>query len=119
MGWIAAPLWLLFWAVGAVAALMHRQYRLIAGAIAVALCFNLLFHLKFQFRGSLYLYAAHMHFLVFALGAGLAPWLTIRSAAGKTYAGAVLALALLLAVNNLPIALSFASDFDTVQMSCK
>ena len=31
-------------------------------------------HMHYQFRGSLFIYAGHLHFLVFALGAGLAPW---------------------------------------------
>jgi hypothetical protein len=117
-GWVAAPLWLLFWAIGTGAALMHRGYRPTAAAIGVALCLNLLFHLKFQFRGSLYLYAAHPHFLVFALGAGVAPWLSFRSGTGKVYAGGVLLLALLLAINNVPIAHRFVTDFDEVYLAC-
>jgi hypothetical protein len=118
IGAIAAPLWLTFWVVGAVAALTHRQYRLVATGMAVALAANLAFHLDFQFRGSLYIYAAHMHFLIFALGAGLAPWLSVRSLAGKVYAGAVVLLALMIAANNLPIARNFVTDFDAVSLSC-
>jgi hypothetical protein len=97
IGAIAAPLWLTFWVVGAVAALTHRQYRLVATGMAVALA---------------------MHFLIFALGAGLAPWLSVRSLAGKVYAGAVVLLALMIAANNLPIARNFVTDFDAVSLSC-
>jgi hypothetical protein len=117
-GVIAAPLWLAFAAIGTVAAFCHRRYRVIAAGLAAALVFNLLFHLDFQFRGSLYLYAAHLHFLIFALACGLAPFLRIASVPGKLYAAVVLLLVLLVGADNLPIAAAFVSDFDHVQSTC-
>ncbi len=117
-GFITAPLWLVFCAVGTVAGLMHRRYRVIAAAIAVALLCNLLFHMRFQFRGSLYLYAAHMHFLVFALACGLAPWLRCARWPGKAYLAVVVLLAVMIGANNLPVASVFAESFDTVDLSC-
>ncbi len=117
-GQIAAPLWLAFCACGTVAGLCHRRYRIIASGLAAALVFNLLFHLNFQFRGSIYIYAAHMHFLIFALGAGLAPWLSAARMSGKAYIAVVLLLAVLVGADNLPIASAFVTDFDDVHLSC-
>jgi hypothetical protein len=117
-GQIAAPLWLVFCAVGTVAGFCHRGYRIIALGLAAALAFNLLFHLDFQFRGSLYIYTAHVHFLVFALAAGLAPWLTVARWPGKSYVAVVLLLAVLVGADNLPIARTFVTDFVNVIPSC-
>jgi hypothetical protein len=117
-GQLAAPLWLLFAFVGTVAAFCHRRYRVIAAGLGAALIFNLLFHLDFQFRGSLYLYAAHLHFLIFALACGLAPFLRIANLSGKLYTGTVVLLVLLVGADNLPIATSFVTDFDHVQSTC-
>ncbi len=117
-GQIAAPLWLAFCATGTAAALLHPRYRIVAGGLAAALVFNLLFHLDFQFRGSLYLYAAHMHFLIFGLAAGLAPWLSAKRWPGRAYIGVVLVLAVLVGADNIPIASAFVADFDQVHLSC-
>lgn len=117
-GEIAAPAWLVFCAVGTLAGFWHRRYRIIASGVAAALVLNLLFHLEFQFRGSLYIYSAHMHFLIFALGAGLAPWLSAGRPAGKAYIVVVLLLAAFVGANNLPIAVAFVTDFDAVNPSC-
>jgi hypothetical protein len=117
-GQLAAPLWLVFAAIGTVAGFCHRRYRLIVAGIAAALVANLLFHLDFQFRGSLYIYAAHMHFLIFALACGLAPFLRFARRSGQLYAAAVLLLALLTGADNLPIASAFVTDFNHVQASC-
>jgi hypothetical protein len=86
--------------------------------VAAALVINLLFHLGFQFRGSLYIYSAHMHFLIFALGAGLAPWLSAGRSAGRAYIVVVLLLAALVGAKNLPIVGAFVTDFDGVNPPC-
>jgi hypothetical protein len=117
-GQIAAPLWLAFAFVGIVAAFRHRRYRVIAAGLGGALVFNLLFHLDFQFRGSLYIYAAHLHFLIFALACGLAPFLRFATPSGKFYTAVVLLLVLLVGADNLPIATVFVTDFDHVQSGC-
>jgi hypothetical protein len=117
-GQFAAPLWLVFSAIGTVAAFCHRRYRLIAAGIAAALVVNLLFHLDFQFRGSLYIYAAHMHFLIFALACGLAPFIRFSQRSGRLYTAFVLLLVLLVGADNLPIASAFVTDFDHVHASC-
>lgn len=117
-GQVAVPLWLAFCATGMIAGFCHRRYRLIASGLAAAVVFNLLFHLDFQFRGSLYLYTAHLHFLIFALGAGLAPWLSAARLSGKAYIAAVLSLAVLIGADNIPIARAFVTDFDHIGLSC-
>lgn len=118
-GSIAAPAWLAFWMVGTVAGLRHHRYRWIALGLLAATAFNLLFHTHFQFRGSLFIYAAHLHFTIFALGAGLAPWLAGQSRRLRgAYVCVVLALAALIGANNLPIAAQFVSGFDQVDTPC-
>jgi hypothetical protein len=118
IGTAAVWCWLVFLAGGAVGALTHPRTRWLAAGMATALLLNLLFHLDFQFRGSLYIYAAHMHFLVFSLAAGLAPWVRRMQTARWLYTGAVLALAVLIGADNLPIAAAFTRTFDKVDTQC-
>jgi hypothetical protein len=114
-GWIALPAWFAFWAVGTVAGFRHPGYRPIAVAMAIAIGCNLILHLHYQFRGSLYIYAGHLHVLVFALGAGLAPWLADAPRARRgAYVACVLALAAFVGANNLAAAAAFVTRFDTV-----
>ena len=86
---------------------------------ATALAFNVIFHLDYQYRGSLYIYAAHTHLLVFALAAGLAPWLgPARPRLRLGYIGAVLALAVLVGATNLIMAADFSTRFDIPDTPC-
>jgi len=117
-GVIAAPLWLAFLVSGTVGAACHPRYRWLALGLVLALIGNVILHLDFQFRGSLFIYTGHVHFLVLGLAAGLAPHLAARSLIGRSYAGCVLLLALLIAANNLPIVFGFTGDFQTVQTPC-
>ncbi|MBN8888810.1 MAG: hypothetical protein BGP12_08980 [Rhodospirillales bacterium 70-18] len=117
VGVAALALWIGFWGVGAVAGLRHPGYRPVACGLAVALLANLLLHLDYQFRGSLYLYSAHLHFLIFALGAGLAPWLTgARWRWRGAYIGVVLVLAGLTGADNIAAARDFVTRFDVVRV---
>jgi hypothetical protein len=118
LGTVAVVGWLLFLAVGTVAGLAHPEYRRIALPIAVALLANIVFHLDFQYRGSLYIYAAHTHFLVFALAAGAAPWLATMPRLRLPYAAVVLALTVLTAIVNLQMAADFSTRFDVPDTSC-
>ena len=95
IGTAAVWCWLVFLAAGLVGALTHPRMRWLAAGMGTALVLNLVFHLDFQFRGSLYIYASHMHFLVFGLAAGLAPWVRDMKIARWAYVGVVLALAVL------------------------
>ena len=117
-GAVAMPLWLGFWTAGAIAAFAHRQYRWLAAGVAGVLAFNVLLHLDYQFRGSLYLYCAHSHLPAFILGAGLAPWVADRRLARAAYIGVVLLLAGLVGSDNLSTAAAFVADFDSVNLPC-
>jgi hypothetical protein len=113
VGQIAMPLWLGFWVVGAVAAACHQRYRWMALGLFGAIIFNLILNSDFQFRASVYIYASHLHFPIFALGAGLAPWLGRTVKARWAYIAAVLVLAALIGADNLPLVADFTQDFDT------
>ena len=110
--------WLIFLASGAVAALLNARTRWLMAGMAAALTLNILFHLDFQFRGSLYIYASHTHFLVFGLAAGLAPWVRGRPRLACAYTVAVLVLAGLTGGTNLPVVEAFTRSFDTVTIDC-
>jgi hypothetical protein len=118
IGAVAMPLWLLFLATGAAGAFVNPRTRWLASGIAVALVLNILFHLDFQFRGSLYIYGSHMHFLVFALAVGLAPLVRGMRVARWAYVGVVVLLVVLIGGNNLPIVDEFTLAFDHVQIDC-
>lgn len=115
----ASALWLLFVVVGAICAFLHRSYRTIATGLAVALLFNIGLHMNFQYRGSVFLYAAHTHFLVFALGAGASLLVANRPKARAGYIGALILVTSLVAVNNIPIAMEFSTAFDKPASTCK
>lgn len=117
-GDIVVVLWLIFATLGLFAGLAHRGYRALALAIGATLLFNIVFHGGFQFRGSVYLYAAHAHFLTFVLAAGAAPWLVGRPRARATYVAATLVLAVLFVVVNVPMAVDFAARFDRPDTQC-
>jgi hypothetical protein len=118
IGSVAVWCWLVFLASGAVGALTHPRTRWLAAGMATALLLNIVFHLDFQFRGSVYIYAAHMHFLVFGLAAGLAPWVREMRTARWFYLVVVLALTALVGGDNLPIASAFTRTFDKVETGC-
>ena len=119
IGTAAVLLWLSFCLVGFVAGLRDRSYRWIALGLGAATLFNLLFATRYQFRGSLFIYAAHLHFTIFALGAGLAPWIASRPPRARSvYIGVVLMLALLVGMNNLRTVAGFVTDFDTITTPC-
>lgn len=67
--------WWAFAVIGIAIGLKHKegQYRLIITPLLAVIVLNLLLHLDYQFRGSLYIYAAHLHFPIFALAMGAAP----------------------------------------------
>ena len=115
VAWFA---WLTFLASGAAGALLNARTRWLMAGMAAALALNMLFHVDFQFRGSLYIYASHTHFLVFGLAAGLAPWVRGRPRLAGAYTAAVLVLAGLAGGTNLPVVEAFTRSFDTVTLDC-
>jgi hypothetical protein len=117
-GAVAMPLWLAFLATGTVAGLAHRRYRWLAFGAVGTMIFNIVLHMDFQFRGSLYLYTAHGNLCVFILAAGLAPWVAGFRRGRGIYIAAVLALAILVGIDNLVTAADFVTDFDVVNVPC-
>jgi hypothetical protein len=117
-GYAAALLWIALLAGGTVAGLSHPRFRAIAVPLLAVLAVNLLFHLQYQYRGSLFIYAAHTHVPAFLLAAGLAPWTQARRGARQAFIAAVLLLAVLTAVVNLAIAADFATRFDRPDTPC-
>jgi hypothetical protein len=114
----AAVLWHGFWVAGAVAFLANRRTRWLGAGLAAALLANIVLHIDFQFRGSLFLYAGHVNFLVFALGCGLAPLVPRQGAARVAYLGTVMALVVLVGGVSLDRAAELAVGFDTVKVDC-
>lgn len=91
------------------------NYRLVVVPLLVVITFNMLLHLDYQFRGSLYIYAAHLHFAVFALGMGAAPWASLqRRGVRLVYVGVLLVLTAAALMINTQRASEFVVMFDTL-----
>lgn len=107
--------WWAFAAFGCVMGFKHPRFRYVAAPLLVVVVLNLLFHLDYQFRGSLYLYAAHLHFPIFALAMGAAPWAAGQQrSVGVVYAVMLLALAASVLAINVQRATVFVTLFDTL-----
>ncbi len=119
VGLAALALWAALLALGVYGAWKTRKPDpLLTIALLGAVAFNFLFHLKYQYRGSVFLYAAHINFVIFALAAPAWFWAASRGigALNALRAGLV-ALALLTAANNLPRAWTIAGAFDNVVLT--
>lgn len=113
-GWPALALWVALLGAGCWRAAQIRDARrFLVWGLAAALAVNLALHMRYQFRGSIFLYAPHMSFVIFALGAfafdRMSPLLARRPFAMRAALAALIALA---AANNLPRAWELASGFD-------
>lgn len=87
--------------------------RLLIAPLLLVLALNLLLHLDYQFRGSLFIYAAHLHFPVFALGMGAAPWVSVQQRLVRlVYVSLLLGLAAAALMINLQRASEFVVLFD-------
>lgn len=107
--------WWIFAVAGATMGFIHPQFRRVAMPLALILLLNLLFHLDYQYRGSLYLYAAHLHFPIFALGMGAAPWVVSQNVQIRlVYVTILLTLAVAALVINVQRASDFVVMFDTL-----
>ena len=112
---LACLAWLVFALLGTLMGLRHASYRTLAAALLVVVALNLALHLDYQFRGSLYIYAAHLHFPVFALGMGAAPWVSVqRLPVRAAYVAVLLALAAMAMLVNTQRASAFVVTFDTL-----
>lgn len=105
--------WLSFWLLNVGLAMYFRIAWKLLIALLLTVAFNLLFHLDYQFRGSLYIYAAHLHFPILALGLSAAPWIQTRGQAARVlYLGSLLVLSAAAAWTNLARADQFVSHFE-------
>lgn len=111
IGQVAIILWLIFLGAGALGSFINPEARPLAIGLISALLFNFLFHLKFQYRGSLFIYAAHMHFLVFALGSGLGVWRGYWSRLKNALIAMAFIVTAVMASNNYPMAQIFVKYF--------
>jgi hypothetical protein len=112
---VAVIAWWIFALIGVVLGLKNMDFRMVAMPLLVVVAFNVLLHLDYQFRGSVYIYAAHLHFPIFALGMGAAPWISSqRRAVRLGYVGLLLALATAALVMNTRRASEFVVMFDTL-----
>ena len=118
-GGVVAAAWIVFLIAGTIGGLADASFRPMALAILAALVFNIIFHLGFQFRGSIYIYSAHVHFLGFALATGLAPWMAGNRWLRNGYICAVIALGASVALVNVPIAIGFTGLFDLPDTFCQ
>jgi len=112
---VAVFAWWIFALTGVVLGLKNREFRVVAIPLLVVMALNVLLHLDYQFRGSVYIYAAHLHFPIFALGMGAAPWVSAQQRALRLgYIGLLLALAVSALVINTQRASDFVVMFDTL-----
>jgi len=108
--------WWAFALFGCVMGFKHPRFRYVAAPLLVIVVLNLLFHLNYQFRGSLYIYAAHLHFPIFALSMGAAPWIADQSVRVRwIYLGILFAFATAAFVINFQRASEFVVMFDKLR----
>jgi hypothetical protein len=106
----ALALWCLLFVKGLVAGLRDRGNRSLLLTLGTVILINLLLHVHMQYRASVYLYAAHLHFAILAV----ALFAVRRSAVGPqrwTAAIGLIALVGLAGYNNLLRAIELATSF--------
>jgi hypothetical protein len=64
---VALVLWLSLLISGFVAALRDQSYRFLFLILTAVILINVVLHVHMQYRASVYLYAAHLHFAIFAV----------------------------------------------------
>jgi hypothetical protein len=101
-GWAAVAAWLALLAYGIVAAVQDRTRWPLWAVAAAWIAFNIGLHSYWQFRGSVFIYAGHPHIAFLMLALAGAP----RARHAHVYAGLVGLVALLMAINNMPLYLS-------------
>ena len=100
-GWAALALWVGLLATGAWALVREPGGRVRLALYLACLAFNMLLHIPFQYRGSLFIVASHAHFALFAIAVAAAAWSTRAGPViRRTVRLALLALAFLVVVND-------------------
>jgi hypothetical protein len=114
LGAALLPAWIVLWAGAAVLALRAPTTRPYALAALGCIVFNVLLHLEFQFRFSVFLYAGHVWPAVAVVfGLGLIALRERCAPPPRLVAAAVALLVVAAAANNAPRAWAAATAFDT------
>jgi hypothetical protein len=104
----AAIVWLLFWVANLIFGISLFSSHKLLLPLVVAIVVNLVFHLGYQFRGSIYIYTAHLQFPIFAVSLAASPWVRQQCWRWRTgYTAIFLVLAVLAFSNNVERAQQF------------
>jgi hypothetical protein len=104
IGWIAVLGWLGLLVLGVVAAARDRELWPIWAIALLWIAGNIGLHSYWQFRDSVFLYAAHSHMAFFLFALAGAKWAQgWRPNAALAFGGFAALLTLLVALNNLPV----------------
>ena len=104
IGWIAVLGWLGLLFLGVVAAAKDRELRPIWFVALLWVVGNIGLHSYWQFRDSVFLYAAHSHIAFFLFALAGARWAqTLGPRSTLVYGSLVALLAVLVALNNVPV----------------
>ena len=113
VGAVALPLWIGFWLGLAVLALWRASTRPYGLALAACIAFNVLLHLDFQFRFSVFLYSGHVWAAIAAMaGIGMIAAREASPRLGMACRAVAALLIVMAAANNLPRAWEAATAFD-------
>jgi hypothetical protein len=74
LGWAALALWGALLLGGACALTRESGGRVRLALYLACLAFNMLLHIPFQYRGSLFIVGSHAHFALFAIAAAVGAW---------------------------------------------
>ena len=109
VGWVAVLGWLGLLFLGVVAAAKDQELRPIWSIALLWVAGNIGLHSYWQFRDSVFLYAAHSHITFFLLALAGTRWAqTKRPYGALVYSTLASLLTLLVALNNLPIYLQLS-----------
>lgn len=111
VGMVAVAGWSVLLLGGIITGLRDHAMRWLTVSLLIAFAFNVLLHTRFQFRLSLFIYTPHVMMIIFGLAAGLARAASRGAGTMRAMAVAMAALAVVVAVNNVPKALAFSQDF--------
>jgi hypothetical protein len=104
LGWLAVLGWLGLLVFGAAAAAKERELWSIWAVALLWIIGNIGLHAYWQFRDSVFLYAAHSHIAFFVLVLAGARWArNLRPSGALAYSGFVALLTIAVAWNNLPL----------------
>ncbi|MDD4915656.1 MAG: hypothetical protein PHW13_11550 [Methylococcales bacterium] len=111
----AVWVWCGFWLANLIFGIRTKDGSKLILSLLATIILNLVFHLGYQFRGSIYIYAAHLYFPIFAVSLAAAPWVRTRGLGWRSgYTALFLILALFALQNNLLRSRQFIDYFKTI-----